>query len=187
MADGQLPLTVPQLRHIAARAARLPDGPWRAVELTALEVGGPRRWDPDIDPDRARFDQQEQVRGREACWRGLLAEDGRRLVGQPLKGGRPEEVVDPVWLFAAEARTAVPALLDTVRALWPRPAGGVAPVPVVDEPAPPPPVDVEMVARATYGAVPCPTSWDELPEVVRDEWRVRAAAATNACMDIVSQ
>lgn len=178
MDERSLPMDVASLRRSAATVRLLPPGPWRAVELSHLEVHGPATWDPQEDPDRASFDRNEQVRAERAAWRGLVDADRTRLVGEPLAGGSIREVRDPVWRFLASSRSEVELLLATVRALWApaRPAPGRLSTPA--EPARGTIDDavVERAARAAFEAVPCPTGWAVEPEVNKAEWRARARA-----------
>lgn len=175
-----LPLGAAELRRIRAQVDALPPAPWTAVELSDFDLHGAREWDPDVQPSREAHEREERLRREHAAWRGVRAADGALVAGEPVAGGSPSRVVDPTWLFLAEARTAVPRLLATLRPLWRlRDLGPPAPVaparreePEVVRRAP----DAEALGRAAFEAIPAPTSWRELPELVRDEWLARAAA-----------
>lgn len=180
--DEDRHLDVGELRRIRAQVEFLPPAPWLAVELTDFDLRGPRVWDEDLQPSREAHEREERLRREHAAWRGVRAADGTLVAGEPVAGGSPARVVDPAWLFLAEARLAVPRLLATLRPLW-KLRDLAAPAPAVAASsdsnwagpvrrAP----DDEALGRAAFEAVPAPTSWRELPELVRGEWRARALA-----------
>lgn len=173
------PLDPAALRRIRDRTAMLPLPPWRAVELSQLEVHGSSEFDPVVDVSRAAWERNEQTRAETAAWRGVVAADGMRVVGEPLPGGRRTSVHDPVLLWVVEMREAVPALLATLRQLWPRRTDQEGIVANRDQTAPArwSKVDVEQAARAAYEQRPGVERWDELPELHRQEWVDRIEAA----------
>lgn len=175
-----------ELRRIRAQVDMLPPGPWEAVELTDHDLQGPLPWDPDVQPSRDAHERAEKLRREHTAWRGVRAADGTLVAGEPVRGGTPRPVIDPAWIFLADARTHIPRLLATLRPLW-RLRREHAPEPTDPEPRRGRAddhhavvVDVEKAAMAAYEAVPSPTRWNSLPELLRDEWRARAAAALAA-------
>ncbi len=169
-------LTVAELRRLRDLTNALPPGPWEAVELSHLEVHGPAPFDPDVDLDERAWRANEERRAKTAAWRGIRAVDGTRILGEPLPGGRPRPVHHSELLWLAEARTAVPRLLATLREMWPRPsrpAAEATPAP----PAPPPPERIEAAARAAYERDPGLERWRQLSEQERRGWIARIEAA----------
>lgn len=76
-------------------------------------------------------------------------------------------------------------VLATLRPLWKFREQLEADPPIAQEPTPagdPERVefDVERTAAAAYEAVPSPTRWRDLPELLREEWRARTSAAVDA-------
>ena len=179
------------LQQWAAWDRRLPTGPWRAVERSDTDVNGPASFDADVDVDRNTFERHEQVRAQTAAWRGLVDGQGVPLVGQPLPGGRPVEVHDPVWRGLAELRTGLPQVLAVCRMLWRETAAAEAPLIVTgagDGRGNPrhglhlSEADLERAARACYEAGPNPLAYDDLPTALHAEWQARAAAAIEAVL-----
>jgi hypothetical protein len=176
----ELDEAVPMLRRLAAWDRELPAVPWRAAELSDLELKGPALFDPDVDITREMLEHSERRRAEHAAWRGLVDAHGVPVRGEQLLGGRPSEVVDPVWRALAEFRNAIPQLLELVRQLWPRPENSARDeTPVTSDQPPPPAVDLEAAAAAAYGALDTgrqPVAFGLLPVALQQEWRARAAA-----------
>lgn len=174
------PFTVAELRMLRDRTRALPAAPWAAVEMSHLELHGPAPFDADIDEQAWRAN--ERHRAETAAWRGIRAADGTRILGEPLAGGRPLPVYSAELLWLAEARTAVPRLLATLRSLWP---GSSPPADQTQQATvtPRPQARIEEAARAAYDREPGIERWDQLTAGQRRSWVARIEAALDVLQD----